>query len=403
VGDREELFLVPQDAYAAEVDALLPFARVQEILGGSSARQKLIILDACFSGPDTSNFKILASKISRKALLEYVKDTKGVAVLSATTNALPATTKSPNPKLSLFTHHLVRALRGQEPDALDEERLLTVQRLYDFLSVTVPRMAYSYHMSKQQPTLEEKATGVIVLGDFSTSIVSPESLDLEGSPATHIDFEDEEQAEVADILTKIRNWSLSIDQISYAANGALDAYVGPTYGRLVPALRKALGFSQGTVSVEGKVLRFPGGSLSSRYEAENKRRGRLHRTLTIDSTWFQSPERIPILVETVGMTPETTTIRLGCAIEVATLTAGLEANQWNVLSELDDEIQAEKDGTRWTFRAETVSVTGVAPGQLFGEGADRRRAGLVGQALAVFSTVVRPDSIPRLPPKRRQP
>jgi hypothetical protein len=400
VGDREDLFLVPQDAYDSVADALVPFERVQEILGGSAARQKLVILDACFSGPSVEGFKILPARISRKALLEYVQETRGVAVLSSTSSTLPSQSKSPNPKLSLFTHYLVRALHGQEPDALDEDRFLTVQKLFEYLSTVVPRMAYSYGGRQQQPTLDERATGVIVLGDFSASIINPESLDLHESPATAIEFTSTEGVHVTDILTRIQNFGrLSVQQIVYAANTAIGEYSATEFGRLVPVLRKTFKFSQGTVLVDDGTLRLPGATLSLRYEADDKRKGTVTRTLSVDQSWFETPENIVTLLQVLDITPEVMTIQLNQPIDVSSLTPGLEANQWNVISELAEEIQAEAGGARWTFTPDSISVRGFSPSELFGDDADHARAGLVGKALAVFASVVEPDSTPRLPPR----
>ena len=63
----DQLYLVPTDAYASdEPDALLSIERVKEILEKSEARQKLIVLDCCYSGPDTSAFKTVPVDISNQ-------------------------------------------------------------------------------------------------------------------------------------------------------------------------------------------------------------------------------------------------------------------------------------------------------------------------------------------------
>ncbi len=74
-----ELFLVPQDAYDEDDDALVSLARVGKVLAASAAKDTFVILDLDL----------------RRATL-------------ATSSA------APNPKLSVLTHWLARALRGQE-------------------------------------------------------------------------------------------------------------------------------------------------------------------------------------------------------------------------------------------------------------------------------------------------
>jgi hypothetical protein len=407
-GDRagssdEEFFLVPQDAYDNSPDALIPFRRVLDILDGSAARQKIVMLDACFCGVDVTHLKLLAAKISRKAVLEYVKKTTGVAILTATTSDLASTQQSPNPKLSLFTHFLARALRGQEPDSLDAEAFLTIDSLYQFLSTVVPRTAYSYDMREQLPTLKQQTTGVIVLGDFSASIINPESLDLYDSPARELSFEDTYGVRVEEILTRIKNFGrLTVEQIVYAANTAMAEYAAAAFGRLVPRLRKTLSWSQGSVVIEGECLKFPGGSLTYRFESEDKRRGDVRRTLELDHSWFERPEQILIIVQTLELAPEVMTIHWGAPIDVESVVPGLEARQWQIMSERPDEVEARNGGAVWTFTSEAISIRGFSPGQLFGDGADGKITSLVGQALAVFAQGVDPlADARRLPPRKR--
>ena len=327
-----DLFLVPQDAYDDDADALVSLARVGKVLAASAAQDAFVLLD-----------------------------------LEPETAALAHPAPSPNPKLSVLTHWLSRALRGQEPDALDAERRLTAPKLEAYLAERTGGAAYV------------RATHSPVLGDFAGSILDPATLDAKEALTLDVHFEDSRPTEVTEILTKIRNWSLSESQIEHAANGALPEYLAPSLGKLVPVLRRAMGFSQGTVVVEGAALRFPGGAFEARFVAESKRSGRLVRTLTVDGDWLERSEKIPKIVETVGLDPEVTRLRLRRPLEVGSLVAGLEASGWTVVSELPDEIRAERLGTEWTFRSDRIEVRGMQPVAMFA-----RRGGAMGQALAVF-------------------
>jgi hypothetical protein len=127
----DEFFLVPEDAFSgADADALIPFSVVTEILNKSAAKQKLIVLDACFSGPDVSGLKALPAELSPKFMKEYLAKTKGAGVLSSSGIGQESIAQSPNPKLSLFTHYFCEALSGEET-ALDNGRL-TLNSLYDY-------------------------------------------------------------------------------------------------------------------------------------------------------------------------------------------------------------------------------------------------------------------------------
>jgi len=104
---------VLQDAYSdIDPNALIDFDMILEMLDQSEAKQRIIVIDACMSGPDITGKKLLPAKCSPKFLAEYMRNTKGVAVISSSTADQSSTTQSPNPKVSLFTHYFIRALRG---------------------------------------------------------------------------------------------------------------------------------------------------------------------------------------------------------------------------------------------------------------------------------------------------
>ena len=59
LGD-DDFYLVPQDVFQADhKDTLLSFSQVVSLLNESDAKQKIIILDACFSGPSLLYLKFL--------------------------------------------------------------------------------------------------------------------------------------------------------------------------------------------------------------------------------------------------------------------------------------------------------------------------------------------------------
>jgi uncharacterized caspase-like protein len=130
----DELYLVPSDAYASDdADALLSVNRVKEILNSSEAKQKLMVLDACYSGADTSQFKAVPAQISNNFLQKYLAETKGAVILSSSENDQKSWASSPDSKLSLFTYYLLRALQG-EAESLDGNKHLTLYSLHSYLS-----------------------------------------------------------------------------------------------------------------------------------------------------------------------------------------------------------------------------------------------------------------------------
>lgn len=177
IPDSDEFYLVPGDASSADdPDTLLAFSRVREILNESDARQKLVFLDACLSGPDTTKLKTPLANMSRRYLNDYLSKSSGVAILASSGSNQASTTQSPSGNLSLFTHFLTLALQGA-PEALDEG-FLTLDTMHSYLSVHVRRTAKSFHFN-QEPIKHCSVTGEIVLGYFSDNATSSKREELQ--------------------------------------------------------------------------------------------------------------------------------------------------------------------------------------------------------------------------------
>jgi len=99
----EKFYIVPQDAYSdTDPDALIDFDWILDLLNKSEAKQRIVVIDACMSGPDVTMEKLLPAKYSSKFLAEYMQNTKGIAVISSSMADQASTTQSPNPKVSLL-------------------------------------------------------------------------------------------------------------------------------------------------------------------------------------------------------------------------------------------------------------------------------------------------------------
>lgn len=163
----KQLYLVPNDAWTDnDANLLISLGAVNEYLSKSQAKIKIVILDACNTGPDLAGLKHGAGQWSDKFLAEYIQKSAGVVTLASSLAEQLSSTKSPNPNLSLFTNFVVKALLG-EIEAQDNG-LLTIQSLFEYVSVHVQRVSTSYHRP-QQPAMSVATSGMIVLGDFRES------------------------------------------------------------------------------------------------------------------------------------------------------------------------------------------------------------------------------------------
>jgi len=376
------LCLVPSDAYDADdPNSFVTFDRVVDILNQSDAKQKIIILDACFSGPDTKHLKLLPDQVSVKFLTDYLARTTGVVVLTSSDAEQTSTIKSPNPKLSLFTHFLVKGLHG-EASAM-QGQFLTVPSLFAYVSEQVTRTSKS-HGTLQTPSISQAANGVIMLADFTPRIMGADEVDLTEAPVTRLEFEDSSRQDVREILTKIKNWQYSIEWIEQTANGALGNLVKEDLGGKRVALRRALGWTPADVFVEDAGLTFPSGSYAIEYQATDKKTGRLVYRIMFEPEWFEKSELIPKVIDALDMSPTDMRFVLSKPCEPMTMLPGLEASGWKVTSELDDKIEATRSGYQLTVTDAYIELGGLIPSDIFGSTADKAKARLAMSVVALL-------------------
>jgi hypothetical protein len=160
----EQLYLVPSDAWIDNnPSALISLVAVNEALSASQAKIKIVILDACNTGPDLAGLKQNASKWTDTFFAEYIQKSTGVVTLASSLAEQSSSTKSPNPDLSLFTYFVINALRGENGALV--QGFLTIDSLFAYVSGEVQRVSKSHHRP-QQPAKSEVTSGMIVLGDF---------------------------------------------------------------------------------------------------------------------------------------------------------------------------------------------------------------------------------------------
>lgn len=382
IADVDDHFLVPQDVYSeSEPDALISVKALIGRLRSSAAKQVLIVLDACMSGPAELGKKLGAHSFSPKFFNDYLVSTTGFAIVSSSAADEASFEKSPNPKLSLFTHHLVQALRGA-PGALDEQ-LLTLGSLFKFVNLHVRRDAKS-HGVQQTPSLNETANGVMVLADFRAPAAAPPAvIDLAARGVTHLVVRDSDRVFTKSILQSWRDRRWSMDQLQHAANRpeTLAAYLADDVAELRTVLRRDFGFGASSIEADFTVLRFPGGSLEFAFENETKDRGRLWRTLTLDSDWFANAPRLEQLLKALGLYRPMVKLHFQPSITPLDRVSVLEAHGWKTRQEAEDEILVARDRITVRLSEDTVELDGVPAAKLLDASNRDERATVAAQAL----------------------
>lgn len=379
----EEFYLVPQDAYSANApDALISFKDVVNILNQSEAKQKLVILDACLSGPNVRHLKTLPANISTKFLKGYLESTTGTGILSSCGINESATTQSPNSRLSLFTHYLCEALRGNS-SALENGRL-TLASLYGYLSIEVKRRAKSYQRD-QNPALVNSSSGVIILGDFTPSPLQLSSLDLDQHPIEGIEFQEREQAAVKDVLTEIKRWSYSQDYLENRVNDSLGEHFKENLGRFAAELSSDLDIPLSEVIVEDASLRFPDGGYTVKYEASDLRKGIFRHSVWFGERWFGEGEQMIRVLECLNMLPREMKLQLAGFRKLETMVAALRSRGWKLESNLlPKEFTVSHGKIRAHVMPTEITFSGFLPQDILGSETNKETQTLVRSVLLLL-------------------
>lgn len=352
----DDFYLVPEDAFScSEPTALISFSQVIDILTRSDAKQKIVVLDACLSGPRFLGTKA-STKASRNYIKEHVADTQGLVILSSCQTDEKSYEKSRHDKLSLFTSIFVNALEGA-PEALDNQ-YLTISSLFDFVSTGVKRLARSMQL-EQTPTIVQKSNGEIFLGDFTPSLITTGSVDFSEHPLSSITLNDSFTAGLDEILTEYRGGWKAEGVLQAAAESALPNYLKGYYKKLRSPIRKAFKYSVDDIEVDEASLLFPGGSLYCEVEVLSKHSARLDCYLDLEIEWFERPEDVLKLLDALDLSPRSIVWNLrGIQLVPLEQIASFEAKGWETDEEDEDSVSFSRDRIEMTVFKSKIHING---------------------------------------------
>jgi len=343
-----ELYLVPQDAFAADdPGCLVGFSAVLAILGGSAAQQKLVIL-----GVDSA---------------EAILDGSGVTILACPADDAAA----PNPQHSLLGAQLLSALQGSVPAALDH-RLLTVASLHTHLAAALRPVVHP-------------AAGVMLLADFRGPILGADALDLDGKLFRRVSLTGRGgPVAIKDILTSLTRTTYTQEYLETQANRALGPYLAATLGEQVSTLRARFRWASSELSVEDGCISFPDGHCQSRYRATTKLHGVLVEELSLAPSWLAAPGMLADLLTCLGHDPAEVSFTLAREVVPATCVPKLEAHGWQITSELRHKIEASSGACVLKLTADTLTLSGLPLVALFAAQPDRDVVRTAAAALAIL-------------------
>ena len=169
-----EAFLLPSDTrYTALADTAISLSRVKKIIQDSSARAKVIILDACHSGAKIGKNSL---GMTEEFIHHVFSEAEGLVILSSCKQQQVSWEWSEKGQ-SVFTHYLLQGLQGEAD--FQRKGFVTVSDINQYVTDKVKSWAVKRgHV--QIPTLQCSTAGEIVLAKYQvpTVVVTSQTLTL---------------------------------------------------------------------------------------------------------------------------------------------------------------------------------------------------------------------------------
>src|SRR5262249_40127650 len=112
---------------------------ILQTIRSSKSEKKILFLDCCHSGvPIDENMRGLLADFSDDELTVFLKDAEfcvGFSSCKTDEKSYPSSAL----QHGIWTYHLVQALKGEAPSALERDGLLTGSSLQSYLAVEIPR------------------------------------------------------------------------------------------------------------------------------------------------------------------------------------------------------------------------------------------------------------------------
>lgn len=156
-----EFAMVLYDSDSKSGEGYIKFSEITEKLDRCKAKDKIVILDACFSGLVLQESQ--GMKVSRKSLEKLIDVSRGVTVLASSKGNQGSNQKSPT-RNSLFTHFLMQILRGDV--AAQRNYILSVFSLYEYAAGEMVEYCRNSGMEEQVAAITCSSEGIPIIGNY---------------------------------------------------------------------------------------------------------------------------------------------------------------------------------------------------------------------------------------------
>jgi uncharacterized caspase-like protein len=155
--DSGEAYLVPCDARIANLqDTAIPMRRVKDIIMGSNARAKIMLLDACHSGAQIGK---AGAHMNQGFIQRVFEEAEGLAILASCQQG-QVSYEWHDKNQSVFTYYLLEGLAGAAD--FDHKGFVTIQDVHRYVVDQVKVWSLE-HGHIQVPTLGGGWSGDIII------------------------------------------------------------------------------------------------------------------------------------------------------------------------------------------------------------------------------------------------
>lgn len=223
-------------------------------------------------------------------------------------------------------------------------------------------------------------------GNFKKSIVAIASWEPSESPVNAIIFHDHGSIRVNDVLTAMKFWTRYDEPfIEKMMNQNLPEYLEDKFGEASAKLTNHCGINPNDITINGCSLKFPGGQQDITYEAADKKSGNLVHEVRLEQVFLESPQKIPLVLDALGVVPSELTLDLAKTIDPIATIPGLKSSGWTVTNQRAEKVKASHStGYKIEFERGCISISGFSVRELWGDSPDKQKASLLAQVMLLI-------------------
>ena len=168
-GEKNKNYITCNDTYMDDlVETSISLDAIFSLIKKSKCKKVLIFLDSCQSGMKISG--AMRSVVSKMSYSEFKKfcEASEFHVGLASSKVDESSWSDENLQHGIWTYHVIEAIAGRVPDALEKGFILTTDSLMGYLSVSVPKAVRLYQgpFVVQTPVKFGSSTGESLIFDF---------------------------------------------------------------------------------------------------------------------------------------------------------------------------------------------------------------------------------------------